>query len=142
MTPTSRASSTPARPTAPPRAAYAPSWPPETFIVPLLARRIDELITQCARGAAPESRALDVGCGRQPFRAKLESLGYSYHSVDVAQNPEGTVEFIAPIDGVLPATLELAAGFDFILCTEVLEHVADWPTAFRNLARLLAPGGT
>ena len=28
-----------------------------------------------------------------------------------------------------------------MLCTEVLEHVADWAAAFANLSRLTAPGG-
>jgi SAM-dependent methyltransferase len=28
-----------------------------------------------------------------------------------------------------------------VLCTEVLEHVADWQAAWTNLASLLAPGG-
>lgn len=132
----------PARPLAPARAAYAAGWPPETFIVPLLARRIDELLVQCARTAMREARVLDAGCGRQPFRARLEALGCDYRSLDAVQNPEGTVEFIAALDGPLPAGLVGPAGFDLILCTEVLEHVADWPAAFRNLARLLAPGGT
>ncbi|HSC07099.1 MAG TPA: class I SAM-dependent methyltransferase, partial [Steroidobacteraceae bacterium] len=85
-------------------------------------------------------RCLDVGCGGQPFRAQLEGLGFAYTGVDVHQNPQGTVDVLGAIDEPLPQALS-ARQFNFILCTEVLEHVARWPEAFRNLAALLAPGG-
>ena len=84
---------------------------------------------------------LDVGCGRQPFRAHLESLGYHYVGLDVQQNPEGTVAFQAPIDDPVPFGLGELGPFHLILCTEVLEHVADWATAFANFADLFAPKG-
>jgi SAM-dependent methyltransferase len=31
--------------------------------------------------------------------------------------------------------------FDVVLCTELLEHVEDWPAVVRNIWELLAPGG-
>ena len=45
------------------------------------------------------------------------------------------------LDQTLPESLIQAGPFDFILCTEVLEHVFNWPAAFRNLASILSPGG-
>ena len=85
--------------------------------------------------------ALDVGCGRQPFRTLLESRGLRYVGLDTQQNVDSTVAHVCPIDGELPATLLAEGPFDFILCTEVMEHVADWQSAFANFHKLLAPGG-
>lgn len=123
------------------RATYTPEWPSEAFIVPLLRALIDEGLSRYAVPARSGARALDVGCGAQPFRAALEKLGYAYVGLDAQQNAAGSVDVVAVIDAPLPSKLIERAPFDFILCTEVLEHVAQWGTAFGNLARLLAPGG-
>jgi 2-polyprenyl-3-methyl-5-hydroxy-6-metoxy-1,4-benzoquinol methylase len=123
------------------RDTYLPGWGPERFIVPLLARRIAEVFEQQGRRPGAGALALDAGCGMQPLRAMLEDVGYHYASLDAIQNRAGTVDWIAPLDGTLPEALLNGPPFDFILCTEVLEHVADWKTAFGNLAQLLAPQG-
>lgn len=123
------------------RERYVPAWGPEQFIVPLLDGRIRELFSRYGSRPASAARALDVGCGAQPFRSMIESTGYSYASVDVVQNANGNVDFIGAIDEPLPVALASEAPYDFLLCTEVLEHVVDWPMAFANLTRLLAPDG-
>lgn len=131
----------PARYDKPRKADYSVGSAPETFIVPILWDRITRLIDEhCGRIPKP-ARVLDVGCGRQPFRARLESLGCEYAGFDIQQSPEGTVEFLGALDETLPSTLADAGAYDFLLCTEVLEHVADWGTAFGNLATLTRPGG-
>jgi SAM-dependent methyltransferase len=84
--------------------------------------------------------ALDVGCGEQPFRSAVEQFGYQYVAMDVQQNSSGSVDVLAPIDSEI-ADRNLVGKFDLILCTEVLEHVADWFTAFENFKTLLRPGG-
>jgi len=48
------------------------------------------------------------------------------------------VSFLA--DDITRTHLE-PASFDLILCTEVLEHIADWREAIASMARLLRPGG-
>ncbi len=118
---------------------YVPRAPADDFIIPLLRERIERCLADLTK--AGTGRALDVGCGRQPFRGAIESAGLSYHSVDAVQNPEGSVGHIAAVDGELPAALLAAGPFDLVLCTEVMEHVADWPAAFANLRRLTAAGG-
>jgi SAM-dependent methyltransferase len=124
------------------RTQYIPGDPQEEFVVPLLAARVEAAI---ARWASPESSAksaLDVGCGGQPFRARLEGLGYRYTGLDPTPSADVTVDVVCTIDmESLPEALLERAPFEFILCTEVLEHVADWGTAMRNLAALTAPGG-
>lgn len=124
----------------PERTGYVPQWPIERWMVPLLGHAIEARLQQYAAPLARGGRCLDVGCGGQPFRAQLEGLGFAYTGFDVHQNPQDTVDVLGAIDEPLPQALS-ARQFNFILCTEVLEHVARWPEAFRNLAALLAPGG-
>lgn len=111
----------------------------DRWMVPLLESAIETRIEQCSTGT-PGKTCLDVGCGGQPLRALLTASGFEYVSLDVGQNLAGTVDFIGAIDEPLPPPL-IARTFDLIVCTEVLEHVANWPAAFDNLARLLKPGG-
>lgn len=130
----------PARPEVKERQTYVPLHPQEAFIVPLLKEKIEQCITQYAEPAIGSRKALDMGCGGQPFRALLERAKYSYCGADA--NPQGVeVDFRCALDEELPTELLRRGPFDFVLCTEVLEHVADWRTAFENFGLLLAPGG-
>jgi SAM-dependent methyltransferase len=86
---------------------------------------------------APAGAVLDVGCGGQPFRALVESNQRPYVGMDVVQNTNNTVAVFGDLEHVEPAT----ATYPLVLCTEVLEHVADIDLAFRGLRRLLVPGG-
>ena len=128
-----------ARPHLDRRAAYEPQWDQERFIVPLLRSAIEALLEEHAKPLGPGGKALDVGCGKQPFRKKLEEYGFDYTGMD-AQAGAG-VACVAAIDGDLSGERLVSVPFNFVLCTEVLEHVADWPAAFKNLARLTAPRG-
>jgi SAM-dependent methyltransferase len=79
----------------------------------------------------------DIGCGEQPLRQQIESLGARYLGIDISQNRQGTVDVLAPITSVPLAD----SSFGVILCTEVLEHVPDTHQAFSELSRLCQPGG-
>jgi len=137
----------PSRPDLDERRQYAARGRQEEFIVPLLRGAIEQAVASAAETALhqakPQRRALDVGCGGQPFRTLIESAGFTYHSIDTQAQPGITLTAICAIDEPLPdRVLQLtSAGFDLVLCTEVLEHVLDWPAAWANLHRLLAPGG-
>jgi SAM-dependent methyltransferase len=110
------------------------------FIVELLAREISQ--TLATMNPQPgQARCLDVGCGRQPWRATLEKQGFAYHSIDLVQTPENSVDFIGAIDQPLPQSCLSEGPFDFVFCTEVLEHVFDWTAAFKNFHTLTAVGG-
>jgi 2-polyprenyl-3-methyl-5-hydroxy-6-metoxy-1,4-benzoquinol methylase len=89
----------------------------------------------------PEVRVLDVGCGGQPLRNKLEAKGYRYFGLDVIQQKSISLDFLCEIDKPLPEELMKHDKFQLIICTEVLEHVADWNQTFCNLSSLLVPGG-
>lgn len=64
-------------------------------------------------------------------RAKVETLG-----IDPAGNYTHTVDLCREI----PA--KLLNRFDFIICTEVVEHTLDPFSAVDNLYRMIVPGGT
>jgi len=129
------------RPVRAERTAYRPHAPVERFIVPLLRERIERGLATFATPPSAGGRALDIGCGGQPFRHMLESLAYAYTSFDVVQNVSHNVDVIGAIDAPLPPALVGRGPFHFILCTEVLEHVARWDVAFDNIKTLLHAGG-
>lgn len=131
----------PPRPILHERPVYEPHFPSEQFIVPLLQQKIEQALATYAAPAPREGRVLDIGCGRQPFRQRLESFGYTYTSLDTQQNLEETVDVVCAIDEALPEVVSRRGPYQFIFCTEVLEHVADWNIAFKNIASLLAPNG-
>jgi SAM-dependent methyltransferase len=139
MTPSERAQMPMDRPTLIERREYRPGLPVEGFIVPLLKAKIENVL-ETLPANAPGYKVLDVGCGGQPFRSFFDARRHAYISVD-AQDPLGIVDHVAEIDKDLPPALMARGPFDFILCAEVLEHVADWDKAFANFQRLLASGG-
>jgi SAM-dependent methyltransferase len=90
---------------------------------------------EAAAGRRPHGyRVLDVGCGVKPYYPFFADGASEYVGVDVA-NPaadlEGTAERLPVPD----------AGFDVVLCTQVLEHTDDPAQAVRELRRVVAPGG-
>lgn len=123
------------------RSDYLPRWPQDEFIVRLLGVAISEAIPRLAVALPRGSKALDLGCGRQPFRRMLEDQGLRYFSCDVDQPHGVPIDVVCRVDEPPPEALQALGPFDFILCTEVLEHVADWSAAFASVRALLKPQG-
>lgn len=97
-----------------------------------------EHVAAFAGELAPGSRVLDAGAGRAPFRELF--AGTRYRTADWANSPHveaREVDIVAPLDGLPLAD----ASFDAILCTEVLEHVAEPGAVLRELRRVLVPRG-
>ena len=76
----------------------------------------------CALTCEQGHLVADVGCGEQPWRNLVETLGARcYLGADVEQNTSGSVMLRCLADA-----LPLADGtVDVVLCTEVLEHLPD-----------------
>ncbi len=94
----------------------------------------------------PGAVTFDVGCGEGRWSRELRSRGFDVTGYDASEalvaearaaDPAGRYE-VAQIDA-LPAA-DGAAGF--VLCVNVIPHIHDLAGAARELARVLAPGGS
>jgi len=79
---------------------------------------------------------LDVGCGKQPY-ADIYQKHYGRNICIDINRDNIAVDVIASAE-VIPLHSET---IDVILCTEVVEHVADPLKAISEMARLLRPDG-
>lgn len=94
-------------------------------------------------------KLIDVGAGQQPYRNLVEAGGGLYFSHDF--NSYSPSESEGGLHGEWPhlehnyvcdiLKIPEETAFDFVLCTEVLEHVPDPVAALDKLSRLLVPGG-
>lgn len=80
----------------------------------------------------PGKKLLDVGAGECRYKQYWQQL--QYQSQDIRQNQTKTIDYVGEITKV-------AGKFDYILCTQVLEHLKEPEAAFAEFKRLLKPGG-
>jgi len=129
------------------------SWRPPTFSPPgkqpliAILRRFFDLqagsIWRDLAGQLPRvrGRALDVGCGAQPYR-QLFGPEVSYHGIDIAA-AKANFGYDLPDTTYFEGDIWPIAdqSIDFVLCTETLEHVPDPRKLLAEAARCLKPGG-
>lgn len=82
---------------------------------------------------------LDAGCGEKPYSLIYDELVEKSIGCDVEYciHDQKEVDVFASLDD-LPFENEM---FDTVLCTNVLEHVAEYQKAFSELARVLKCNG-
>jgi SAM-dependent methyltransferase len=87
------------------------------------------------------SRVLDAGAGASKYRVFFSHC--RYETQDFCRYDGPLVKYVQPIDHVCEITkIPLPDGsLDAILCTEVLEHVADPMAVLAEFGRLVKPGG-
>lgn len=89
---------------------------------------------------------LDIGTGTGANLRLLKTLGFS-DVTGVDPNPE-VIRFCAEkgLGNVVPGDASAVpfenASFDFVMATDVIEHVDDDNLALREIVRVLKPGGT
>jgi SAM-dependent methyltransferase len=105
---------------------------------PLQRGPIAEAVRSFARGLPPGSRVLDAGAGAAPYRPLFAHCDYRTQDWPGSVHPGARA---ADVVGDLHALDVPDASFDAILCTEVLEHVAQPERVVAELHRLLADGG-
>lgn len=106
---------------------------------------------------ADGDRILDLGCGegRHAISAYMvkavESVGVDLSMKDLKTTAERFTEFVDPDNKEKHLLLAIADGqrlpfaddsFDKIICSEVLEHIPDYPAVLREIRRVLRTGGT
>ena len=105
---------------------------------PLERRRIVGFVTEAAQATRAGARVLDAGAGEAPYRELF--VHCDYVTSDWAKSPHAGARH-ADIVASLDALPLHEGSFDAVLCTEVLEHVANPSSVLRELYRVLAPGG-
>jgi ubiquinone/menaquinone biosynthesis C-methylase UbiE len=108
---------------------------------------IDLQMNTCFRFLRPDlakiqGNILDVGAGQSPWRSFLPK-GTLYQGIDISNSAEygmeKEVKDIVYYDGkIMPFS---DRSFDNVLCTEVLEHVADPELLLREIDRVLKDNG-
>ncbi len=103
---------------------------------PLERFSIYRFVVEQARLMPVGARVLDVGAGDAPYRELFDEQ--EYVTLDHSDTPHsGAVDIYGSADAI-PVDDQT---FDAILCTQVLEHVAQPLDATREFARVLRPSG-
>lgn len=99
-------------------------------------------------GAAPPQAILDLGCGAGALVESLRTHGFDAWGCDIAGSSASdfpadaaTKNHLRPIE-VQPYRLPFEDNrFDFVISSQVLEHVMDYAATFWEMRRVLKPGG-
>lgn len=97
----------------------------------------------------PRSRCLDAACG---VGNNLVTLSRFFRKIDAFDKSSKAVEFARErfehfMDNITFATGNLseipyqANSFEYVVCTEALEHVKDYEQVIKELHRVVKPGG-
>jgi malonyl-CoA O-methyltransferase len=119
-------------------ALWAGSW--DTTLSPIVALEERALAPWIAR--LHPRRAVDVGCGTGRWTAHLSAIGVdaSPAMLAVAASKPGLCGRLAVGDATALPIASRAA--DLVLCALTLGHIRNPLETMRELARILAPGGT
>lgn len=107
------------------------------------SRLVADLVAGAYEGALKAhatGRLLDVGCGKVPFYAAYRPFVSDVVCIDWANSPHGVSFLDKECD--LTGNIPYADGsFDTILLSDVLEHLPEPMNIWREMNRLLKPGG-
>lgn len=101
----------------------------------LVYRRLFSDLERCA--AYAKGALLDIGCGNKPYEKMFVGKVSSYTGCDVIQSSEYRVDIICPATMIPVAN----GSFDTVLCTQVIEHVADHRALLAEAYRALRTDG-
>jgi len=84
-----------------------------------------------------DKKLLDIGAEKCPYKNYFHKV--KYFSQDIKQNKDQSINFIGDINKGLPNIKD--ESFDYILCTQVLEHICEPDKAFKEFHRILKKNG-
>lgn len=120
---------------------FRPAWY-SILINPIFIARqgLYKKIRAFAQADFSNKKMLDVGCGIKPYRELFVGLA-DYVGIDIKGG--GHFDEFKEVDKFYDGqTIPFADNFfDFTICTQVLEHVADPENLLREISRTLKPGG-
>lgn len=106
----------------------------------------DEFVHNHATNIPNGSKVLDVSSGAKPYKKFFKHCNYTSHEFDGNSNitdvfrkekGEKQHDIYSPIDAIPMPDNE----YDFIICTEVFEHIPEPIKAMEEFVRLCKPGG-
>jgi len=83
-----------------------------------------------------DKKLLDIGAGDCQYKSYFKNL--KYYSQDIENNSQKNIDYVSDIK---PIPLK-NASFDYLLCTQVLEHLKEPHLAFKEFYRILKKGGS
>ncbi len=98
---------------------------------------LEQWITELAASIPAGSRVLDAGAGRCPYRRLFSHVEYQTADFCQVDKEYGQIDFVCNLE-TIPAASE---QYDFVLCTQVFEHLPRPHVVIGELYRLLKPGG-
>jgi len=82
-------------------------------------------------------KLIDIGSEETPYRKYFKNL--QYFTSDIKQNRNNSIDYVEDINiGMKGIENE---QFDYIICTQVFEHIKKPNKAFEEFFRILKPGG-
>lgn len=100
--------------------------------------QIENFVVQIAnKYDKPNTILLDIGSGYSPYRKYFKKT--TYLTNDIKQNEGRTIDVVGNIEKGL--TKIKNSSLDYILCTQVIEHLTNPHLAFKEFKRMLKPKG-
>lgn len=105
----------------------------------LQRERLDRWLAASFSGQEVDGRVLDVGCGVGAVQRSTAALGLSYFGCDLKF--DGTTQFDRRFFSDGACLGARSDSFSAVTCLEVAEHAVDAHGLFREINRVLVPGG-